>query len=97
VFCAGNYDFTVTFDYGMVDGAVTTGAWWSEFGPFSEFTRSIHTYAYAWTEDHGAYQVDSDDSGPIGGTCCYHRPTVEHSTGLAGEMRARDRSLTRGS
>ncbi|HYI03209.1 hypothetical protein [Hyalangium sp.] len=73
VFCAGSYDFTITFDYGMVDGSVTTLARWSEFGPFSEFTRNIQTYAYAWTEDHGAYQVDSDGSGPIGGTCCYNQ------------------------
>jgi hypothetical protein len=72
-FCAGNFSFTVTFYYGMVDGRVTTGAWWSEFGPFSPFTRSIETYAYAWTEDHGGYQVDWDPSGPIGGTCCYYQ------------------------
>ncbi|WP_147445344.1 hypothetical protein [Corallococcus aberystwythensis] len=70
-FCAGTITFNITFDYGMVDGAVTTHAEWSEFGPHAEMTRNIHTYAYAWTPDHSSYQEDSDSSGPIGGTCCY--------------------------
>lgn len=70
-FCAGYFSFTVSFLYGMVDGHVTTRAEWSEFGPFSPYTRSIHTYAYAWTEDHNGAEEDQDDSGPFGRTCCY--------------------------
>ncbi len=62
--CGGSYYFTITFQFGMVDGSVTSKAEWSEFGPFAPYKKTFHTYARASMEDNITNE-DSDAYGPF--------------------------------
>ncbi len=68
--CAGTYDLSVTFgNISLVDSQVTTTSSWTEFGPYSEYLKSLATYASA-TGGTNVPVTDSDSIAPYKDNCC---------------------------
>ncbi|NVJ09272.1 hypothetical protein HUW63_29085 [Myxococcus sp. AM001] len=70
--CGGNYSFSVQFSYQMAGGTVTTQGGWSEFGPFSPYSKELYVYAKGWLyspTDPDPHET-SNSTGLFSGTCC---------------------------
>ncbi|GHG98374.1 hypothetical protein [Comamonas sp. JC664] len=70
--CGGSYSFNVQFSYHMAGGVVTTEGNFSEFGPYSPYSKELYIYAKGWLyspTDPNPHET-SKSSGLFTARCC---------------------------